>query len=316
MNTPALIAAALLLFSPPSMRAAEETAQNANPLTVAVFNFQNAESGKLATKGAEASLLLSTQLSTAPEVMLVERQELEKALGEQELGLSGTVTPETATKVGNLVGAKVLITGRVFEASSKQYIVVKIIGTETSRVFGEMVSFADAGALDKAVGELAPKVAAVIKNQGAALVAKVEDPEARTARLKKAVAGKKLPTVSVSVNEQHLTRTVVDPAVETELKLILQNLGFEVIDQKESIKAADVTLRGEAFSEAAGRRGNLFSCRSRLELKAIHNPDGKLLHVDRQSDIAVDTAEGIAAKLALENAARKVLDRMLPKIVQ
>ena len=150
--------------------------------------------------------------------MLVERQELEKALGEQELGLSGTVTTETATKVGSLVGAKVLITGRVFEASSKQYIVVKIIGTETSRVFGEAVSFADASTLDKAIGELAPKVAAIIKNQGAALVAKVEDPAARLERLKKAVAGKKLPSVAVSFTEQHLNRPVIDPAVETELK--------------------------------------------------------------------------------------------------
>ena len=310
MKLRTLLATALLICAPPLVRAAD------NPLSVAVFNFQNAESGKLANKGAEAALLLSTQLSTSPEIMLVERQELEKALGEQELGLSGTVSTETAAKVGNLVGAKVLITGRVFEAGSKSYIVVKIIGTETSRVFGEAVTFADASALDKAVGELAPKVAAIIKSQGAALVAKVEDPAARLDHLKKAVAGKKLPSVVISVSEQHLSRAVIDPAVETELKLTLQQLGFEVIDQKESVKTADVTIRGEAITEAAGRHGNLISCRSRVELKAVHNPDGKLLLADRQTDIAVDLAESTAAKSALENAARKLIDRLVPKIAE
>lgn len=314
MKIPTLLATALLLFPPLLTRAAESASPG--PLTVAVFNFQNAEAGKLATKGAEAALLLSTQLSTSPDVMLVERQELEKALGEQELGLSGTVSTETATKVGSLVGAKVLITGRVFEASGKNYIVVKIIGTETSRVFGEAVSFADANTLDKAIGELSPKVATIIKEQGAALVAKVEDPAARTERLKKAVAGKKLPTVAVSVTEQHLSRGVIDPAVETELKVALQALGFEVIDQKETVKPADVTIRGEAITEAAGRRGNLISCRSRVELKAVHNPDGKLLIADRQTDIAVDLAESTAAKSALENATRKLIDRLVPKIVE
>jgi hypothetical protein len=311
MKIPTLLAVALLLFPPPT-RAAEEPV----PLTVAVFNFQNAEAGKLANKGTEAALLLATLLSTAPEVMLVERQELEKALGEQELGLSGTVTTETATKVGTLVGAKVLITGRVFEASSKNYIVVKIIGTETGRVFGEAVNFAEPSALDKAVGELAPKVAAIIKNQGPALVAKVEDPAARLERLKKAIAGKKLPSVAFSFTEQHLTKAVIDPAVETELKAAFQQLGFEVIDQKETVKPADVTIRGEAISEAAGRRGNLISCRSRVELKAVRNPEGKLLLADRQTDIAVDLAESTAAKSALENAARKLIDRLVPKIVE
>ena len=77
-----------------------------------------------------------------------------------------------------------------------------------------------------------------------------------------------------------------------------------------------MTIRGEAFTEAAGRRGNLISCRSRVELKAVHNPDGKLLLADRQTDIAVDLAENIAAKSALENAARKLLDRLVPKIVE
>lgn len=304
-----LLLAALLLFVGPRTHAADP------PLTVAVFNFQTSGE-KLASKGAEAALLLGTQLSAAPNLILVERQELEKALGEQELGLSGTVSPETAAKVGTLTGAKVLVTGRVFEAGAKNYLVVKIIGTETSRVFGEAATFNDPATLDKAVAELAPKVAAIIGAQAAALVAKIEDPAARLARLKEAIAGRKLPSVMITVTERHLTRPVIDPAVETELALTLQQLGFEVIDPKTSAKHADVTVSGEAFSEAAGRRGNLISCRARVELKAARAADGKLLVTDRQTDVAIDLAENIAAKSALEIAARKLLDRLVPKLAE
>ncbi|EDY18714.1 conserved hypothetical protein [Chthoniobacter flavus Ellin428] len=118
------------------------------------------------------------------------------------------------------------------------------------------------------------------------------------------------------MTEQHLSHPVIDPAVEAELKLSLQQLGFEVIDPKLTNKVADVAISGEAFSEFAGRRANLVSCRSRLELKAARATDGKLPLTDRQTDVAVDLAENVAGKSALENAARKLLDRLIPKITQ
>ncbi|MEI9892808.1 MAG: CsgG/HfaB family protein [Chthoniobacter sp.] len=253
MKTPSLLAVlAVLAISLVHGRA------EAPPLTTAVFNFQ-AAGEKLANKGADVALLLGAQLSAAPNVVLIERQELQKALGEQELSLSGTVSPDTAAKLGSLTGAKVLITGRIFEAGGKSYIVVKIIGTETSRVFGEVVSFEDPAALDKAVTELAGKVVGVLNVQGASLVAPIEAPGAWLERLKQKTQGKKLPSVVVSVPEQHLSHPVIDPAVETELKLTLQQLGFEVLDPAATNKTADVKITGEAFSELAGTRANLVS---------------------------------------------------------
>jgi hypothetical protein len=61
--------------------------------------------------------------------------ELDKALGEQELGLSGAIAPAAAAKVGQLTGAKVLVTGRVMQAGSETLVVAKLIGTDTGRVF-------------------------------------------------------------------------------------------------------------------------------------------------------------------------------------
>lgn len=283
------------------------------PLTAAVLDFQTG-GDRLAGKGAEAATLLNAQLSAVPNLILVERQELEKLLGEQELGLSGTVDPATAAKVGALTGAQVLVTGRLFGTGDKLLLAAKIISTETSRVYGETATFSDLAAMDKAVGELAGKIRTVIEKHADTLVAKVEDPAARIERLKKLVAGRKLPSVSVSITEQHLNRATIDPAAQTEMILILQQIGCEVIDPKASPKQADVAITGEAFSEIAGRRGNLISCRSRVEIQAVRPATGKLLLTDRQTDVAVDLAESIGGKRALENAALKLLDRVVPKL--
>lgn len=288
-------------------------AQDPMPLTAAVLDFQTSGE-KLDKKGTQVAILLNARLSASPDLILVERQELEKILGEQELGLSGTVTPDTAAKVGTLTGAKVLITGRFFEAGDKLFLVAKIMSTETSRVYGETATLNDLGALDRGVEELAGKVQGVIEKRGDTLVAKVEDPAERMARWKKLVEGKTLPVVSISVPEQHLTRAVPDPAVETELKLVLQQLGFPVVDAASSTEEPDIRITGEAFSEFGARRGNLVSALARVEIKVVRADTGVLLAVDRQRDVAVDLAEHIAAKEALENAALKLLDRLIPQL--
>ena len=58
---------------------------------------------------------------------------------EQELNLSGAIKPGEATRVGQLTGAKLLITGSVVQVDKSIYLVAKVIGTETSRVAGASV---------------------------------------------------------------------------------------------------------------------------------------------------------------------------------
>ena len=297
-------------FTPPPARAEQPPPE---VLTAAVLDFQVADK-EFQHKGAEIAALLNAKLSAAPNLILVERQELDKVLGEQELGLTGTVTSDTAAKVGSLTGAKVLITGRIFRADDKFYAVAKVISTETSRVYGESVTFKEGDSLDAVGQELAPKILEIFDKRGDTLVAKVEDPAARIERLKKMIEGKKLPSVSVQIAEQHINRPVIDPAAQTEMKLMLNQLGFEVIEASGD-KKADVAITGEAFSELGMRKGNLISCRSRVEIKVMQTSSGKLLLADRQTDAAVDIAENIAGKTALENAAVKLMDRMVPKLV-
>lgn len=287
-------------------------AQEKSPLTVAVLDFQAGD--KLERKGAEAAVLLSAKLSASPDILLVERQEIDKALSEQEIGLAGTVTPDTVARVGQLLGAKVVVTGRVFDAGDKVFLVAKIIGVETSRVYGETATIPEIKALDKGADELAEKVQKVISSKGDTLVAPKSDRAAVVAALKKSLEGKHLPVVSVSIPEQHIGRPIVDPAAQTEMKLVLQEVGFTVLDSAETAKRPDVQITGEAFSEMGMRKGNLVSGLARVEIKAVNVKSGDLIAVDRQRGVAVDLGENVAAKEALQNAGWDIIVRLIPKI--
>ena len=289
-------------------------AELAQPLNVAVFDFDSKDEN-VRDLGPKVATLVNANLSAEPNVITVERAELEKVLGEQELGLSGTVTPDSAAKVGHLTGAKVLVTGRVFKTDTEFFIVAKIIGTETSRVYGEVVNGKPGATITDFSVELATKIAADVTQKGDTLVAKVESREDRVAKIKKELGDQKLPAVSVKIPEQHFGQRVIDPAAQTELSLILQQCGFMVVDELSTNKA-NVEITGEAFSEMGMRKGNLQSCRARIEIKAHDVASGKILAIDRQTSVAVDLAEHVSAKTALQNGAAELAERLLPKLVK
>lgn len=282
--------------------------------SVAVFDFESKDEN-VRDQGVKIATLVNAGLSTDPQIVTVEREELNKVAGEQELGLSGTVTPDSAAKVGQLTGAKVLVTGRVFKADNDLIIVAKIIGVETSRVYGEIVKGNASASIADLSEELAKKISKTVSEKGDTLTVDVVSREERLKKVIDSVKGDKRPTVSVKINESHFGAVVIDPAAETELSRILQKAGFTLVDDK-SDRKPDVEITGEAFSAFGMRKGNLISCRSRLELKAQVRRDGKILLVDRQTSVAVDIAEQMAAKSALENAADEMAGRLLPKLAQ
>ncbi len=308
MKTISRILPILVLFT----AGAAARAATQDVLTVAVFNFES-EGEAVRDLGPKVATLISAALSAEPNIVTVERAELEKVLGEHELNLSGSVSSESAVKVGQLTGAKVLVTGSVSKIDKDVVMLAKIIGTETSRVYGEMVAGNPNASVTEMAATLAKKIAATVRQKGSTLVARVESREERVQKIKQALKGKKLPTVSVKIGEQHFGQRVIDPAAETELGRILQECGFKLADNLSTNKA-DVEITGDAFSAYGMRKGNLISCKSRVELKA-RKRNGDLVLVDRQTSVAVDIAEQTAAKTALENAAAELAERILPKLV-
>lgn len=281
----------------------------------AIFPFEERGSG-VKEYGQKVSDILFANLVADPGMFLVDRQDIQKTLAEQELNLSGMVAADQAIKVGKLVGAKILITGSIIEADKTLYVIAKIIGTETSRVFGESVKGKTSDEIAPLAEKLAAQVAASITKNADFLIAKEVKVEDRIAALNKVLGDTKRPTVMVKVTERHVGQATIDPAAETELILFCKGTGFEVLDPKTSEKKADIVIEGEGFSEFALRRGNLISVKARVEIKAIDRGTDKILATDRQTAVVVDLTEQIAGKAALQAAAAQIAERLLPKIVK
>jgi TolB-like protein len=281
----------------------------------AILQFQERGDGARGRGGVVADLLFG-ELVAVPELMLVEREELKRVTDELELGLSGMVSPSNAAAVGQLTGARIIITGSVIEADRSLFLVVRIIGTETSRVLGASVKGRIDDDLSTLVEQLAQKTAETILQRANELVAPADKPEDRIAELKKKLGDAARPVISVRIPEQHIGRPVPDPAAETEIKMLARAVDFEVLDAGGQGKQPDIVIEGEGFSEFAVRRGNLISVKARLEVKAVERSTGKLIAVDRQTVVAVDVAENIAGKTALQQAGAQVAERLLPKLVK
>ena len=266
--------------------------------------------------GRDLQSLLTAHLSSDAKIILVERADLDAALSETELGISGTVDPVTAAKIGYITGAQILITGRSFGVQKELVTVAKIIGTETSRVYGETATMPLRGsAVEMSVG-LAEKISNRINSRGDTLIAAQVPKEDLVAKLRPLVEGKTLPSVSVSISEVSLNETVPDPAAETEIAFILQQLGFQLIDPDASNELADVEISGEAFSEFGLRKGNLVSTKTRIEIKAIDRSAGEVLLVDRETAVAVDLSPEIAGKNVFAKGASQLAERLVKRIVE
>jgi hypothetical protein len=171
--------------------------------------------------------------------------------------------------------------------------------------------------INSVMPELSGEVAKTIKDNSTKLVATPADKKDRIKALREKLGDSKRPALAISVTERHVGRVQFDPAAETELVLISKDAGFTVIDKDQGDdKQARIVIKGEGMSEFATRRGNLVSAKARLEVKAIDRASGKVIAVDRQTRVAVDLSEQIAAKNALQEAAADIADRLLPKIVE
>jgi hypothetical protein len=283
-----------------------------SPIAVAVLGV-NAPNTALRPSAENVDTLLGTYLSTQDGLFLVERQQLDAILGEQALGASGLVETEGAARIGKLTGAKVLVMSRLFTQGNDLMLVSKVMGTETGRVYAQADAIPQGSAQNAALKAFAASLGDLIVKHRAELVARVETPEDRIARLSKAMAGRKPPIVSVAIGEQHITHTIIDPAAETEIELILGKLGFTILAASSTDSPA-YRITGQAASEEGTRIGSFVSCRGRVEIKLVDVPSGRVLLADRQVEVAVDIAESVAAKKALQQAGAKLADRIVTEI--
>jgi hypothetical protein len=288
------------------------------------------------TLGDKITELLQAHLTGTPAMDLVERAKIDKAFDELALGKTGLVDDATAARVGHMVGAQVLITGRAFPVDDELFIIAKVIGVETSRVFAAKVDGPLTGQLNPMVKDLSGQISKVVLKHDTELVGKDTKEKDYAALISQAVGPGSKPKVSVFLKEQHMSQQAPDPASETELIYLLQKAGFTIIDernkqlsdwaatylddssQKPPVGASksDVIIVGEAFSEFAARRGELVSTKARVELRALNARTGEVLAIDRKTATVVDIAEHTAAKAALQKATDELALSLIPDMLK
>lgn len=281
---------------------------------LAVFPFQERGTG-VKDYGGKISDLLNGFLSADPNLMLVDRAELDKMLAEQHLSASGVADPAQAAKIGQLTGAKMIVTGSVFTAGKSLYITSKIISTETTRVVAETVKGNDTDDIGTLSEQLAEKISARIAKDSAILVPKPETIKDQIADLKAKLGDAVRPVLTVNITERQVGLPTIDPAAQTEMSYIAKETGFKVLENSIGVKPQPIKIVGEGISEFACRIGDLVSTRARLEVKAINPETDEVIAIDRQTVIVVDMTEQIAGKSALQKAAAMIAERLLPKLV-
>ncbi|MHB1156071.1 MAG: CsgG/HfaB family protein [Phycisphaerales bacterium] len=300
-------------------------------MTVAVLDFDAAVPGK-EKMGEQIGSALTAMLSMEEGFQLVDRPTLQRVLQEHEMSLTGLVNTEAAVKVGKLVGAKIMVTGRAFVLGEKLYITAKIIGTETSLVDAVLVKNAVGSDLDGLVVSLSQKLAEHLRTVGPKLMAAGDTTADPLPLLREKLAGRIKPTLAVLVREQHAAeqrdaaRPAIDPAGENEVIKLLRECGFTIIEVRnddaitawakkqagdpaglpDRLASVDAVVYGEAISEFGVRIGNLVSCSGRMEIKLIDRKTGKIGFNDRVTMRGVDLSEQIAGKQALEKCGRKI----------
>jgi TolB-like protein len=149
--------ASLALSGPLTAHAAEPLHDQA---TVAILYFdytgKDEELGVL--KKGLAQMLIS-DLATVDRIRIVERDRLEEILAELKLGQSGKIDPQSAAKVGKLLGARYMVLGGYFDLKEALRIDARVVEVETGKIIRSTGAMGVAqdflGVEQKVSGELA-----------------------------------------------------------------------------------------------------------------------------------------------------------------
>jgi len=313
----------------------DETSVDAPILTVAVLGFESGstldpQAGQMLTQ------VLEMLLVNEPSIQLVDRLAIDQILEEQALNQTGLVGTQQALKVGQIVGARILVLAKAMEFGESRIFSAKLIGTETTLVDGVLVRGGLATPADQMLLELGEKLLAKTVEAGPRL-ARVKVPKDPVPALISKLKDRSLPTVAVLIREEHLPDRIAqlvappDPAVETEIKKMLLEAGFSIQDVPQNqlaewiiaaqegqpiawpkgLGAVDYVVFGEGLSDAAGVIGRLRGASARVEINMVERSTGKIVVADRVTTKALDLSETIAAKSALQKAGHRMGQALL-----
>jgi curli biogenesis system outer membrane secretion channel CsgG len=169
-------------------------------LRVAVVRFENNSTWHWwgDRLGEAAADVFVTKLLDTGKFTLIERQKVDLILSEQDLGASGAITPQTAAKIGKMLGVDLMLTGSVSQFS------VSSTGGGIGRIGGSVTT-----------GKVVLQSRMINTTTGEILVAAEEDN-------KKTLIGARYKSANFEQNFDYgLANEVMHPAVEKMVKKIV-----------------------------------------------------------------------------------------------
>lgn len=125
-----------------STLAAQDTQEDRRP-GIAAFPFENGGSHGAGAEaenfeGLEVGLqqLLLVELSQNTNLRVVERSRIRDIMAEQDLLSEGRVDPQTAARIGKIVGARYVILGSFLDLAGDFHMTGRVVDTETSEWVG------------------------------------------------------------------------------------------------------------------------------------------------------------------------------------
>ena len=281
-------------------------------LTVAVYDFKG-DAGA-ASYGKNVTTLVTANLTTETNLVLLERVELSKALSEQAFGVSGLVNSAAAAQIGQITGAKILVAGQVMKTGDNHVIIVaNIIGTETGRLFADKVE-GGADNLTELASDLSRKIAQTISDQATNLIAATQESrEERLDRIIKSITGTNRPSISIKVTRYEQGGN--DNTVKNELGAVLLKAGFTVVDEK-SDRKPDVEITGGDGIGAETRQGEMYSCSAYIDVRIQERRTGNILTFDHQASTATDVGWAAAKQRCRIKMTDDLVEKILPVLAK
>lgn len=101
---------------------------------IAVLEFTDLQ-GQVTNFGRYLSEELITRLYDSNKFKVVERQLLNKVIAEQKLSLTGVVDPDSAKRLGSVLGVDAIVSGTIADRGDTLKVNARLIDTETGEVF-------------------------------------------------------------------------------------------------------------------------------------------------------------------------------------
>jgi len=135
--------------------------------TIAISDFENS-TGVYSHSSLEKSVpeMLKTDLSQYDNIIVLERSKIQTVFQEHALIQSGVINPEQAQKVGELVGARFVLTGEISKVGDRFRIDTHIVDVESGKVFGEKVTGPNLNSMESMVKVLAKNIIVNLTGEG------------------------------------------------------------------------------------------------------------------------------------------------------